>query len=86
MKTPREKYQNDPLYKQMVDCLTAMIHNCQFTPSEMRESVILACIVYEEQQIRRIVFPQLPKPMVPKDVEEALKILNNFTTQEQKGE
>ena len=53
MKTPREKYNNDPHYKVLVDQLTSFIHNCQYTPSEIREAVVLACINYEESRVQR---------------------------------
>ena len=45
MKTPNEKYENDNAYRQLVDVLTALIHQAEFTPSEIREACMLACIV-----------------------------------------
>lgn len=47
MITPEERYLNDPQYKQMVDVLEGMIHQCHFTPSEIREIAMLACIKHE---------------------------------------
>jgi len=47
MKTPKEKYMNDPQYHQLVDTLEGLIHTAQFTPSELREACIFACIKYE---------------------------------------
>lgn len=44
MKTPREKYMNDPEYHQLVTMFEAFIDRAQFTPSEIREAAILACI------------------------------------------
>jgi len=45
---PREKYQTDAEYRQLVDSLVDTIYRCQYTPSELREASILACIIYEE--------------------------------------
>ena len=53
MKTPREKYQNDPMYRALVDTFEAHLHRAQFTPSEIREAAMLACINYEMRQPRR---------------------------------
>jgi hypothetical protein len=47
MKTPEEKYLHDPMFHTLVDKLEALIHEAQFTPSEMREAAIFACIRYE---------------------------------------
>ena len=47
MKTPNEKYANDPSYRQLVDMLTALIDQAKYTPSEIREACMLACIRYE---------------------------------------
>ena len=52
MKTPTEKYANDPSYRQLVDMLAELINQAQFTPSEMREACMLACI--HNEQYRRI--------------------------------
>ena len=56
MKTPNEKYENDHSYRQLVDTLTALIHQSEFTPSEIREACMLACIRYERyRRIRPVV-------------------------------
>ena len=52
MKTPKEKYANDPNYRRLVDMLEALIHQAEFTPSEIREACMLACIRHE--QYRRV--------------------------------
>lgn len=48
MKTPNEKYTNDPSYRQLVDTLTTLIYQAEFTPSEIREACMLACILHEQ--------------------------------------
>ena len=56
MKTPNEKYENDHRYRQVVDHLTALIHQAEFTPSEIREACMLACIRHEySRRIRPVV-------------------------------
>ena len=52
MKTPKEKYANDPSYRRLVDMLEALIVKAEFTPSEIREACMLACIRHE--QYRRV--------------------------------
>jgi len=49
MKTPREKYLNDAHFKRLVDTMMNQIHNCNYTPSEIREASLLASIIHEEQ-------------------------------------
>lgn len=60
MKTPKEKYMNDPEYRQLVLTLESLIEQARFTPSELREACILASINYEMRHIREIqIDPQL---------------------------
>ena len=47
MKTPKEKYANDHNYRRLVDMLEALIVQAEFTPSEIREACVLACINHE---------------------------------------
>ena len=63
MKTPREKYMRDNYYKALVDVMCAHIHACNYTPSEMREAAVLACIIYEENRIQPMDIP------IPKDID-----------------
>lgn len=74
MKAPRDKYYNDSQYRALVDMMYAHIHACHYTPSEMREAAVLACILYEEHHIRPIVMP------LSKDVEDALSKIHEWTT------
>lgn len=78
MKTPREKYINDSLYRNLVDLMVNQMHQCNYTPSEMREAAVSACIIYEEHRIRPMVIP------IPKDVESALDTIHEWTTSGEK--
>lgn len=73
MQTPEEKYFHDPTYRQLVDMLENFIHQAQFTPSELREASMFACIRYE---MRR--FPRGLVTIDPK-VESAIQTLSHFT-------
>lgn len=50
MKTPQEKYENDPQYATLVNVLYQMILTAQFTPSELREAATFASIKYEMER------------------------------------
>jgi len=52
MKTPKEKYMNDPEYHHLVQTLEGLIERARFTPSELREACVLASINYEMRHIR----------------------------------
>ena len=52
IKSPRDKYLQDPQFKALVDMMTAHIHMCEFTPSEMREAAMVASIICEENRTR----------------------------------
>lgn len=75
MKTPQEKYENDPQYKQLVDMLAAFLLQAQFTPSEMREAATLACIHFEMRSIYRF-------RTVPWKVKEAIETMHKFINSE----
>ena len=48
MSMPAKRYANDPSYHQCVDTLETLLHKAHFSPSEMREMAVLACIHYEQ--------------------------------------
>lgn len=52
MKTPKEKYLNDPEYHHLVTTLEHLIESARFTPSELREACVLASINYEMRHLR----------------------------------
>ena len=70
MKTPAEKYMNDPEYHHLVKTLEMMIEQARFTPSELREAVILACINYEMRHVREM--------SIDPRAEDALRVLEDF--------
>lgn len=72
MKTPREKYLNDPQYHSLVQMLEGFIEEARFTPSEIREAAILACINYEMRHVRGCT--------INPEVESALHVLEEFAT------
>lgn len=77
MKTPREKYMNDPEYRHLVQMFEALIHRAEFTPSEIREAAMLACINHEMRK---------PMPIIyNKKVVCALDTLEKFTTSESRS-
>lgn len=76
MKTPRDKYLNDPEYNRLVDMLESFVEHARFTPSELREAAVLACINYEMRHVRdRAIDPR---------AEEAFRILDEFTTRQRR--
>jgi len=50
---PELRYRRDATFRTLVDTLEVLVHRCQFTPSELREGAVLACIHYEQRQPRR---------------------------------
>ena len=75
MKSPQQKYLNDPNYHMLCDILENNIRQAQFTPSEVRECAVLACIHYEERQLRKNI-------LVPTDVILALDVLADYRKRE----
>jgi hypothetical protein len=73
MKTPAEKYKNDIHYRSLVDHMVNMIHQAQFTPSEIREAAIFACIKYEESKVRTTMVLETPSGVMT-----ALKTLEKY--------
>ncbi len=72
MKTPKEKYMNDPEYNHLVSTLESLIESAKFTPSELREACILASINYEMRHVR--------EHNIPPQVDNAMRILDEFTS------
>ena len=72
MKSPREKYLNDPEYHNLVRMLENFVETARFTPSELREAAVLACINYEMRHVR--------EQTIDPRAEEAFRVLDEFTT------
>ena len=55
--TPRQRYMNDPQFRNLVEYMESHIRAANFTPSEMREAAVLASINYEMSRHRRSIDP-----------------------------
>lgn len=49
-----DRYNNDPAYRTLVDYMVHMIHQLQFTPSELRDAAMFAAIRFEQRNTRPI--------------------------------
>lgn len=52
---PEDRYRNDPVFKSLVDVLSCMLENNamrNWTPTELREAVMLAACRYEMTHVR----------------------------------
>jgi hypothetical protein len=74
MKTPQEKYLNDPAYRQMVDAMEGFIHAAMMSPAEIRECAMLACIHHEMRH---------PPAPLPEEVLVHLRALEEFRRRDQ---
>ena len=52
--TPEHRYQTDPVFRRVVDLLTAVIDQAELSPYEVREAAKLAAIHYEMRTTRRL--------------------------------
>ena len=56
MMTPTEQYKYDNKFRQIVDILRDELRHYEFTPSELRQAVILAATMHAEQNIRPTIY------------------------------
>ena len=49
MLTPRERFHTDANFRALVNMAYNFIQQCQFTPTELREAVMLAAIIHAER-------------------------------------
>ena len=82
MDTPRAKYQRDPAYKRLVDMLEHFMHNAEYSPREIREAAMLACINHEMYAIRSY---RIPVPQ-GSEAEKAIETLGMFVSGEKAKE
>lgn len=52
MRTADQNYMMNPEYKMLVDYMEKAIREHQYSPSEMREAAVLACVHYEMRNPR----------------------------------
>ena len=56
---PEERYYSDPVFARLVDVLGAMLEDNamrQWTPTELREAVMLAACKYEYRHVRPLCY------------------------------
>lgn len=53
--SPTERYHHDAAFRNLVDTLYMLIEQATFTPTEVREAVMLAQIKFEELHIRPLI-------------------------------
>jgi len=74
MDYPQQKYMRDATYKALVDMMENVIHRADFSPSEIREAAMLACIHFEIYRIHNYRIP------LDKTAEQALDALGTFVS------
>lgn len=77
----KSRYHNDPAFKSLVDLMTNMIIQHEFTPSEMRSAAIMASINYEMMRIDH----RHPRYYIDKEAEEAFATLQSTWDRETGG-
>jgi len=76
MITKEEKYRNDVEFRSLVDILESYVHSAKYTPSEIREACILACIHHEMHHIQIHTFPA--EKVLPEGVVKSLKEIDSW--------
>lgn len=54
MMTAKERYREDPVFHAIVDMLRREMQRGDFTPTELREAVILAATIHEPETVRML--------------------------------
>jgi hypothetical protein len=67
----QERYYNDANFRALTDMLAAYIYKADYTPSEVREAAMLACIKIEMESVRYL-------EIIPRPTEEAIEELRRF--------
>lgn len=75
--SPKDRYENDSQYRQLCDLIESFLHQARFTPSEVRECAVMACIMacihYEMKHGLQNYLQS-----VPHQVNDAFKTLSDF--------
>jgi hypothetical protein len=50
--SPFDRYERDPSFRHLVDAIEMLLHEAKFTPTEVREAGIVACVRFEERIFR----------------------------------
>lgn len=50
--SPEERYRRDRDFAYLVDCMTAMVDRCHYTPTELREAALLAATMHWDRTPR----------------------------------
>ena len=72
----QERYRNDAKFHYLVDTLAALIYKADYTPSEVREAAMMACIRIEMESVRYL-------QIIPKPTEDAIEELRRFVQHEE---
>jgi hypothetical protein len=72
----QERYHNDANFRALTDLLAAYIYKADYTPSEVREAAMLACIKIEMESVRYL-------QVIPRPTEEAIEELRRFVSHEE---
>jgi hypothetical protein len=73
MQSPKERYENDAAYKNLCNTIEGLLVKSQFTPSEVRECAVMACMHFEMRHGFRHYLQS-----VPYKVNEAFKELEEY--------
>lgn len=70
---PRKRYLYDGEFRNLVDNMLRIIVDCQFTPFELRQALVLALIMYEEMTLKPLPFKLSPRVDTPWENNEELE-------------
>ncbi|MFB3894932.1 MAG: hypothetical protein ACE14V_01365 [bacterium] len=54
--SPEDRYHRDPYYHALVHSIYSLIEKAEFTPTEVREAAMFACILYDQRHSRPLRF------------------------------
>ena len=74
MDNPRDRYFHDAEFRMLVDSMLDLVKNCQFTPFELKQALILALTMHEELTLRPLPFKLSPRVDTPWENNEVLSL------------